>query len=217
MPTAEHSPEFAAGPDFAGRIYARLEKRNRLVAILRIGVPIFGLIVLFGLVIQIILANMGGAFQLRGLRLEHGALVVDAPEYSGRMADGTRYMIEALEAESLLTDPDEIALNDAAITFVRADNYLLKLHAADAMLTVGAQILDVPALLRVTDSTGLEADLYRAQIDLNAQTMDVQEHAVVRFTDGTVLNADTLLYNAKAKTWAFEGAKMVIPMAEEAQ
>src|ERR1051325_6342177 len=111
------------------RVYAGLEQRNRLVGILRIGLPALGLLVLAGLVLQILVASLLDQFGISNVRIDRENLVVDTPSYSSMTADGTMYSVASQSAQAALGDTDLLHLNKAALTVTKPDGSWLKADA----------------------------------------------------------------------------------------
>ena len=72
-------------------IYAALIRRNRLVGLLRIGLPVIGGIVLAGLLVQLFIGSLIPDFGFANITIDRDNLVVETPAYSGVGADGTVY------------------------------------------------------------------------------------------------------------------------------
>jgi lipopolysaccharide export system protein LptC len=100
-------------------MYKRLARRNALVALLRIGVPFFGVLLLLFLIIQIMIANVTEQYGVSGVILERDALVIETPSYSGTMANGTEYSVTADKATALLSNTSVLDLTNAVLELVR--------------------------------------------------------------------------------------------------
>ena len=96
-------------------IYQRLERRNRLVGILRLGVPALGALVLVILVGQIYLSSLSARFGIGRIEVTRDAVTIDTPQYSGILDDGTSYRVWANSAQAALTATDQIALSEATL------------------------------------------------------------------------------------------------------
>ncbi|MFY8031936.1 MAG: hypothetical protein ACOVO5_08895, partial [Devosia sp.] len=74
-------------------IYEALVRRNRLVRILRVGLPLLGAIVLLGLLVQLVVGSLLDEFNISGISIDRDNLVVETPSYSSMTADGTQYAV----------------------------------------------------------------------------------------------------------------------------
>lgn len=196
-------------------LHDRLERRNRVVGMLRLVVPAAGAVVLGALLLQIVIANIGETLGVDGVSIERDRLVIATPEYSGVMANGTRYTVTAESASAAAGNTDVMDLTDATLHLVRQDGYEMTARAADADFSLGGQTVDVPGLMHVTDSRGMRARLRDTHVDWTRQTLVARESVWARFDDGSVLTADHLVYDAGQQTWDFENTRLVVPRNRE--
>lgn len=197
-------------------VYAALNRRNRIIKWLRIGVPIFGGLVLLVLVGQILIANLASQFLPQGVRIAKDKVIIDAPTYSGVMQDGTRYTVSSREATTSIDNTDIIDLQSARIELVRSSGNVIFADSEQAQFGFSSQKVVVPGLMHVKDSDGAVADLNDVLFDWSAQTMDVRGRAEIVFSDGTILNGDTLYYDADTETWDFSGVTLIVPAQGDA-
>ena len=81
----------AEGLDRRLAVYSALATRNRIIAVLRIGLPLLGALVLGIFILQIQLASLGNNFGIGKVSFNGDAVSVDTPSYSVVMADGDIY------------------------------------------------------------------------------------------------------------------------------
>lgn len=74
-------------------IYRRLEARNRIVAILRVGVPALGVLVLVSLLGQIYVSSLTSRFGVGRIEVTRDSVSIETPEYSGVLDNGTTYRV----------------------------------------------------------------------------------------------------------------------------
>ncbi len=196
-------------------LYRRLNRRNRVVGILRLVVPAAGAFVLAVLLAQIVIANIADTFGIDGVSIERDRLVIATPEYSGVMANGTRYTVSAESAKAAAGSSDVMELTDATLHLVREDGYEMTIRAASSDFSLAAETVDVPGLMRVSDSRGMTARLRDNHVDWTAQTLVSEESVWARFDDGTVLTASGLVHDAAEQTWDFEDARLVVPRNQD--
>lgn len=193
------------------RTYQRLTARNRVVAILRIGVPAVGAVVLIGLVGQIYLSSLGARFGVGRITVTREAVNVDAPEYAGVLDDGSRYHVSAASAQATLEATDQIALTDASLAVIRTNGVRTDAKASAAQLDTTRELVIIPGLADVTESTGTVGQLNDSVFDWREQTLTTKGAVVVDYADGTHLVAKGLVYHAKSMTWTFSGAVVTLP------
>src|SRR6218665_1838621 len=87
-------------------IFAALERRNRIVAILRVGLPLLGVLVLVALLLQIVVSSLLNQFGISRIAIDRGNLVVETPSYSGVSANGAMYTISSEGARTSLAAMD---------------------------------------------------------------------------------------------------------------
>ncbi|MGV8952853.1 MAG: hypothetical protein ACOH2M_17265 [Cypionkella sp.] len=199
------------------RTYQRLTARNRFVAILRIGVPAIGVVVLAGLLGQIYLSSLTARFGIGQITVTREAVNVDAPEYAGVLDDGSLYHVSATSALAKLEATDLIALADAAVSIVRTNGVTTKAKALLAQLDTSKELVIIADRADVTESTGTVAVLNDSVFDWQAQTLTTKGRVTVDYADGTHLVAKGLVYDAKAMTWTFSGANVTLPKTPGAE
>ena len=193
------------------RTYQRLTARNRIVAILRIGVPAIGVVVLLGLVGQIYLSGLGARFGIGQITVTREAVNVDAPEYAGVLDDGSRYHVSATSAQATLEATDLIVLADAGVSVIRTNGMTTNAKADTAQLDTTRELVIIPGRADVTESTGTVAMLNDSVFDWREQTLTTTGAVTIDYADGTHLVAKGLVYNTKSLTWTFSGATVTLP------
>lgn len=199
------------------RTYQRLAGRNRIVSILRIGVPIIGAIVLVGLLGQIYLSSLGSRFGVDRIAVSRDRVTVDAPEYAGVLDDGTKYTVSAASAAAALNSTDIMNLTDAALTVTRTNGISTHLSAAMAQLDTTNELVTIPGMTDMTESTGTSSSFGNSVFDWASQTLTSQGPVVVDYADGSHLVAKGLVYDAKALVWTFSGATVTLPATPGAE
>jgi hypothetical protein len=199
------------------RTYQRLAARNRIVAILRIGVPAIGLVVLVGLVGQIYLSSLTSRFGVGQITVTREAVNVDAPEYAGVLDDGSRYHVSAASAQAALDATDLIELSDARLRVIRTNGVTMEASAAAAQLDTTNELVIIAGPAHVVESTGTTSVLNDSVFDWQAQTLTSKGAVSVDYADGTHLVAKGLVYQAKSMIWTFSGATVTLPQTPGAE
>jgi lipopolysaccharide export system protein LptC len=193
------------------RIFDGLQQRNRLVSILRIGLPLLGVLVLIGLVAQIVIASLLDQFGISNVSIDRGNLVVDTPSYSGMSANGTMYTISAAGARAALGSIDVVALDGAVLTMANEGGSSVTAKAAEAMLQTTDQLVSVDGITEVSLSNGSAGTVKGLRADMSREIMVSDGAANFRFNTGATLKAEFMSYDAKKQIWVFHGATLDLP------
>lgn len=200
-----------ADPDERRRIYRRLANRNRVVALLRWGVPALGALALVGLLGQIYISSLGTRFGISQISIGRDAITVDAPEYAGVLDDGSLYRVRATSARAGLTTADLIDLTDAVLTITRANGTVMDARAPLARLDTTSQLVIVEGVAYIKDSTGTSGTLYQSTFDWAAQTLVGKGPVDVDYADGSTVVARGMTYDAASMVWTFSNATVTLP------
>ncbi|MCW5722595.1 MAG: LPS export ABC transporter periplasmic protein LptC [Devosia sp.] len=200
-----------AGSNGRDGVYARLMRRNRVVAALRLGVPVLGAITLVALVGQIYLSSLGERYGIGRLSVTPDAITVEAPEYAGVLEDGSHYRVFADAARAATSNTDLIGLSNAAVVLNRADGVQMEAFAARAELDALRQQVLVPGRTEIADSQGTQGALSQSVFDWQSQTLTTSGPVEIDYADGTAIRAEGLVYDAQAKIWTFARAIVTLP------
>lgn len=198
--------------------YARLVRRNRLVDVLRVAVPAVGAVIFVGLAVQIYVANVARQYGISGIRIDRDGIAFDTPRYSGMSADGSHYIVTALEARSPAGESDLIRMTDPVLTYAvnAGTTYTLNAPGADFFNRSGK--IDVAGVTQVTSDDGLVGTLTGLKSDMNADVTTADGPVDITLGDGTKIVADSMLHEGKLQRWTFTRATVVfigLPEAEE--
>jgi lipopolysaccharide export system protein LptC len=189
-------------------IYATLVRRNRIVRLLRIGVPAIGVILVGGLMLQIYIANLIPDFGFANVTIDRDNLVVESPSYEGTGVDGSRYAMSAESARAAIGNPDLINLSGAGFSLYQADGSVFMARADRASLRVSDQLVIADGPTRVKGNSGMSGTVNDATVDILGEQL-VAGKADLAFGTGATLKADTMSYDGKNKTWTFSKATLV--------
>lgn len=193
------------------RIYDRLMQRNRLVSILRIGLPVLGLVVLAGLLLQITLASLLDQFGISNISIDRDNLVVETPSYSSMTADGTMYAVAADDARASLGDTDLLNLKGALLTVTKPGGSWMEAKAATAQMRLSAQNVFVREVMEIRDSRGTAGTIIGVHADLLSGSMVSDGPAKIRYHNGTTLDAESMSYDGNAQAWQFNRVTLTVP------
>jgi lipopolysaccharide export system protein LptC len=187
--------------------FASAARHSRLVRILRISVPAT-VVVAMAVIIYIGFFNI---YRFPGLPLTVENMVVsgtkitmEAPHMSGFTPDQRPYELWAKTATQDITDPDHVDLNDLRAKVLMEDQSTLFLDARTGRFDNKQQQLDLHKDIFLRTSTGYEARLNSAFVDMNKGTVSSDEHVDVKLTNGT-LTADRLRITEGGDVIRFEG------------
>ncbi|WP_108398407.1 hypothetical protein [Devosia submarina] len=192
-------------------IYRRLEARNRLVGVLRIAVPLSGLLILGVLLVQIYLSGMGDSFSIGRVEVTPDNISVEAPEYAGILSNGTTYRVSAATARAAPGAAHLITLADAGLTMTKPDGVQIHVHADQAVLDTSAEAVVIKDLAYVEDSTGTSGIIADSVFDYAAQTLVGQGAVSLQYADGTTLDGEGLVYDLRQAVWTFTEADVTLP------
>lgn len=192
-------------------IYRSLAVRNRIVALLRLGVPALGAAALAALIGQIYLSSLGSRFGVGPISVTSEVVRVEAPEYAGMLADGTAYRVSASAAEAATATTDRIGLIAAQLTMTRPDGVRMEVSAAEALLDTTGQLVTVAGDARVRNSLGTSGTIRNSVFDYAAQRLLGQGPVVLDYADGTHIVAEGITYDAVGMVWTFPGATVTLP------
>ncbi|MEA2892407.1 MAG: lipopolysaccharide export system protein LptC [Bradyrhizobium sp.] len=200
------NPALQAGMDARFAIAAR---HSRLVRILRIAVPAVVALAMAG-VVAISIFNPFRAL-MKQLPLDMDNLVVsgskitmEAPHMSGFTPDQRPYEVWAKTATQDLTDPDHVELKTLRAKVLQEDRSTVTLEARTGLFDTKAQLLDLRKDIFLQSSTGYEARLSQAMLDIGKGTVTSEEPVDVKLLNGT-LTADRLRITEKGALVRFEG------------
>ena len=201
------NPAYQAGMDARFAIAAR---HSRLVRFLRVAVPMI-VILSMAAVVGISIFNPFRIL-MKALPMEMGNLVVsgtkvtmESPHLSGYTPDQRPYELWAKTATQDLTAPDRVELKTLRAKFLMEDRTTtITLDAINGLFDTKQQQLDLHKDIFLQSSTGYEARLSQAFVDMGKGTVTSEEHVDVKLLNGT-LTSDKLRILEKGDLVRFEG------------
>ena len=199
-------PAYQAGMDARFAVAAR---HSRLVRILRVAVPAAVLLS----VAAIVLVSIFNPFRmlLPKLPVDLGNLVVsgtkitmESPHMAGFSADQRPYEVWAKTATQDVTDPNHVELKGLRAKMLSQDRSTVTLTARDGSMNTKDQLLDLRHDIYLQTSTGYEAWLSQAAVDMAKGDVTSDQHVDVKLTNGT-LTADRLRITEGGDVIRFEG------------
>jgi lipopolysaccharide export system protein LptC len=192
---AVNSAQFSTYDAALAAKFATAARHSRLVRILRIAVPVTVVLAMASIVAVSTFLN---PFTMIPVKVDSGSLVVsgtkitmESPHLSGFTPDQRPYELWAKTATQDITDPDHVDLNDLKAKVLMEDQSILLLDARTGRFDNKQQQLDLHKDIFLRTSTGYEARLNSAFVDMGKGTVSSDDHVDVKLTNGT-LTADRL-------------------------
>lgn len=200
------NPAYLAGLEARFAVAAR---HSRMVRILRVAVPAAVILAMAG----IVGVSIFNPFRmlLPKLPVDMGNLVVsgtkitmESPHLAGFSNDQRPYDLWAKAAVQDVTDPDHVELQTLHAKVLMEDRTTVTLDARTGLFDNKQQLLDLRKDIFLQSSTGYEAKLSQAFVDMNKGTVTSDEHVDVKLLNGT-LTADKLRIFNSGEVVRFEG------------
>jgi lipopolysaccharide export system protein LptC len=190
--------------------FAIAARHSRMVRVLRIAVPAAVALAMTA----IVFVSVYNPFRmlLPRLPVDIGNLVVsgtkitmESPHMAGYTPDQRPYEVWAKTATQDLTDPDRVDLRTLRARVLMEDRTTsITLDARNGLFDSKAQLLDLRKDIFLQSSTGYEARLSQALVDIGKSTVTSEEHVDVKLLNGT-LSADRLRIADGGEVVRFEG------------
>ena len=200
------NPAYQAGMEVRFAIAAR---HSRMVRVLRVAVPA-AVILAMAAIIGVSIFNPFRMLMPK-LPLDVGNLVVsgtkvtmESPHLSGYSPDQRPYELWAKTATQDLADPNHVDLKALRAKVLMEDRSTLTLDARDGRFDTKEQLLNLSKDIFLQTSSGYEARLSQAFVDIGKGTVTSEEHVDVKLLQGT-LTADKLRITGGGEIIRFEG------------
>jgi lipopolysaccharide export system protein LptC len=201
------TPAYQAGMDVRFAVAAR---HSRMVRALRVAVPATVILSMAA----IVFVSVYNPFRmlLPKLPVDMGNLVVsgtkitmETPHMSGYTPDQRPYEVWAKTATQDLTDPDHVELKTLRAKVLMEDRTTtITLDSRTGFFDSKTQLLDLRKDIFLQSSTGYEARMSQAMVDIAKSTVTSEEHVDVKLLNGT-LSADKLRILGGGELVRFEG------------
>jgi lipopolysaccharide export system protein LptC len=189
--------------------FAIAARHSRLVRVLRIAVPAAVIVAMASIILisifnpfRIVMQNL--PLDRDGFAVSGTKVTMESPHLSGYTPDQRPYELWAKSAVQDLTDPDHVELKTLRAKVLMEDQSTVTLDARTGILSNKQQTLDLHKDIFLQTSTGYEARLSQAFVDMGKGTVDSDEHVDVKLTNGT-LSSDRLRITGGGDVVRFEG------------
>jgi len=189
--------------------FAMAARHSRMVRLLRVAVPAAVILAMTA----IVFVSVFNPFRmlLPKLPLDMGNLVVsgtkitmESPHLSGYSTDQRPYELWAKTATQDLTDPDHVDLKTLRAKVLMEDQTTVTMDARNGLFDSKQQLLDLHKDIFLQSSSGYEARLTQAFVDIGKGSVTSEEHVDVKLLNGT-LTADKLRITGGGEVVRFEG------------
>lgn len=201
----------AVTPDLArAQLHAALTRRNRIVGVLRIALPVVGAIVLAMVLGGIVLDNLREQFGFASIRIDRDNLMVASPRVTAVGDDGTLYSATAAMAKGRLGSVDLVDMTEAVFSMASPNGVTFTATAPTAALQTGAQTLTVPGTLGVSSSDGLRGTMEDFFGDMLNASIVARGAVDLTFPEGMRVQSEGMTYDGNAKVWTFTRATVTL-------
>jgi lipopolysaccharide export system protein LptC len=190
--------------------FAVAARHSRMVRALRVAVPA-AVVLAMAAILAVSIFNPFRML-LPKLPVDMGNLVVsgtkitmESPHLAGYTTDQRPYEVWAKTATQDVTDPDHVDLKKLRARVLMEDQTTtITLDALNGLMNTKDQILDLRKDIFLQSSTGYEARMSQAYVDIGKGTVTSDEHVDVKLLQGT-LSADRLRITSGGEVVRFEG------------
>lgn len=204
-----------AAPSHFEQLFARVERRRRLVKLLRWIIPAVGSVIFLALTVPLLIDSLLPTAQFEGIRLEQDKLVVDAPRATGVLSDGGTYEMTAKSATTKIINQDMIDLIDMKATMNFVDGENIVGTSATGTFSLKSNILALNSQIDILSSQNDQGEIGTGIADLDAQIFNGYDGVAFDFANGSTLRAENMHYDGEGQYWKFERASLTIPPQNE--
>ena len=190
--------------------FAAAARHSRMVRMLRVAVPAT-VAMAMAVILYIAIFNPFKITELTKLPVDMSNLVVsgtkitmETPHLAGFSPDQRPYELWAKAAIQDLANPDQVELRTLRAKVMMEDKSTVTMDARTGFFDSKQQMLDLRKDIFLQSSTGYEARLSQAYVDINKGTVTSDEHVDVKLLNGT-LTADKLRIINSGEIVRFEG------------
>jgi lipopolysaccharide export system protein LptC len=202
------NPAYQAGMDARFAIAAR---HSRMVRVLRVAVPAAVLLSMAAIVFvsvynpfRMLLPKLPAA-DAGNLVVSGTKITMETPHMAGYTPDQRPYEVWAKTATQDLTDPDHVDLRTLRAKVLMEDRTTtITLDARSGLFDSKAQLLDLRKDIFLQSSTGYEARMSQALVDIGKSTVTSEEHVDVKLLNGTLTSDKLRIFNG-GEVVRFEG------------
>jgi lipopolysaccharide export system protein LptC len=200
------NPAYQAGMEARFAIAAR---HSRIVRVLRVAVPAAVILSMAAIIVvsvfnpfRMLLPKL--PVDMENLVVSGTKITMESPHMAGYTPDRRPYEVWAKTATQDVTDPDHVELKTLRAKVLTEDQSTVTLDALTGVMDTKQQLLDLHKDIYLQTSTGYEAWLSQAFVDMAKNTVTSDEHVDVKWADGTI-SSDKLKITGGGEVVRFEG------------
>jgi lipopolysaccharide export system protein LptC len=189
--------------------FAIAARHSRIVRVLRVAVPAAVVLSMAAIVavsifnpFRMLLPKL--PIEMDNLVVSGTKITMESPHMSGYTPDQRPYEVWAKTATQDVTDPDHVDLRTLRAKVLMEDQSTVTLDALNGLMDTKQQLLDLHKDIYLQTTTGYEAWLSQAFVDMAKGTVTSDEHVDVKWADGTV-SSDKLKITGGGEVVRFEG------------
>lgn len=189
--------------------FAAAARHSRMVRILRVAVPVAVFLAMTGVIavsifnpFRILMPKL--PVQIDNLVVSGSKITMENPHLAGFSADRRPYEVRAKAAIQDLANPDKVELRTLRAKVMMEDRSTVTLDARTGFFDNRQQVLELKKDIFLQSSTGYEAKLSQATLDINKGLVTSNEPVDVKLLNGTLL-ADGLKIINSGEIVRFEG------------
>jgi lipopolysaccharide export system protein LptC len=202
----------------AERAFRSVRRHSRLVRVLRIAVPLAAVLGLSGIGL---VTYFNPLRMLAKLPVDVGNLVVsgtkitmEKPHLAGFTRDARAYELTGTTATQDLTKPDIVELHNLRAKLQMQDKSTTEVTALNGIYNSKSEILKLDQDILLTSSTGYQAKLSEALVDIQKNNVVSQHPVAVKMLHGT-LNANRLDVVDSGELVRFDGGVDMVLMLNQ--
>ena len=202
------TPAYQAGMDAR---FAMAARHSRIVRVLRVAVPAVVVLSMAAIVFtsvynpfRMLLPKLP-AVDIGNLVVSGTKITMETPHMAGFTPDQRPYEVWAKTATQDLTDPDHVDLKTLRAKVLMEDRTTtIILDARNGLMDTKQQQLDLRKDIFLQSSTGYEARMSQALVDIGKSTVTSEEHVDVKLLNGTLTSDRLRIFNG-GEVVRFEG------------
>jgi len=184
---------------------------SRRVRGLKMGLPIVGALIIGSFIAVAMTAHhLETPFGIATIDLTDGKVVMDSPKLNGFTSSDSKYEIVADRALQDLNDPKKVVLEKIGATLTLSDGNVVSVQANNGKFDIEGENLKLNAGVNVHMSSGYDAQLENAVIDIKTGIMKSDSPVFIKAEIGEI-RADSMVVRDNGKFVFFENrVRMVI-------
>ena len=183
---------------------------SRRVRGLKLGLPIVGAL-LIGIFVAVAMTahHLETPFGIATIDLTDGQVVMDSPKLNGFTSSDSKYEIVADRALQDLNDPKKVVLEKIGAILTLADGNVVSVKANNGKFDIEGENLKLNAGVNVHMSSGYDARLENAVIDIKTGIMKSDSPVFIKAEIGEI-RADSMIVRDNGKFIFFENRVRMI-------